>query len=322
MPILYIEPPPPPPAPPEPVRRIPDPQCKKIIWTSPNGEVVEFGVHPLSMIPGRQGFGRVQHEIISDRIRDGGNFVQNYRPGVRVLTLPFQIKTNDLQLMSDTYNLLDRAFQHRDHSGLLGPGEVRVIRWDGTSRTIRAYYQNGFDGSEDIDDQVVGHQTFPNLELWCPDPMWESDEVNLAWRASPPAGRYFYPIYPVTLRGSDISDVRNFVNNSVEPIYPIWEFTGPGTPYMKELSSGLEFEFLDEVQNGQTIRVDTRPISIAPETGMTAYDVDTGENWTHKITGTWFSLPRGPVQIEFTMNGATDDSILRLRYRERHGRAW
>src|SRR5690606_20902120 len=151
-------------------------------------------------------------------------------------------KTPDMALFSETLNRLDRAFQHRDYTGNINPGRIRVVRHDGTSREITAYYHQGFDETEDLDQQVLNFQNFPNLEFWCPDSFWEGDEVNIVWSAAPATGRFFYPIYPITLRASDISDERRFVNNSPEPIHPIWEFTGPGTPLIREMESGMEME--------------------------------------------------------------------------------
>lgn len=320
MPILFITPPPEP-VEPTPIPKIPDRPCKTIQWTSAGGETISFDSPPISMIPGRSGFGRVAFDVVSDRLVDGSSYVQNYRPSTRVVSLPFQVKTGNLELMSETYNRLDRAFRHKDYTGDIQPGELRVIRHDNTSRRIKAFYQGGYDGTEDLDDQVLGLQTFPNLEFWCPDHAWRADEVVLEWAVVQDDPRAFYPIYPIKLNSSDIGGIRNFTNNSQEPIYPVWEITGPGTPRLEETTSGAFLQFDEEVPAETTVTIDTRPISIEPETGHTIVD-DLGESWWGRVSGELFSIPTGPVQIDFSMVGADANSRLKLTYEERHGRAW
>lgn len=322
MPLLYV-----PPTrevqPPREWPKVPTPPPKELVWYGPDGSTIELTSGPYTSVTGRSGFGVVEPDPVVERTMSGAAWMRDVRATPRVMSVPLVIQGSSREEYLAAYRGLQRALRHHRPGGGIAPGVLRVVLPDGSWREIPAYYQGGLDMTEDVVDDLLWYRgEFPNLELYAPDPAFLGREEAHTWRIVVTA-RPFYPIYPVTLSPGELGGSATVTNPGDVDAYPIWELTGPGTPTVTNTDTGQSWGFTGELAPGQVVTVDTRPPDVAPDTGLTAVDGD-GTDWWPNFDGLpdLWTLPPGTTTLEVTMTGATEDSLIRLRFRPRYLAGW
>lgn len=296
-------------------------QPKRVIWTDPAGRDFDLSTDGYSQLTGRFGFGVVEREVIVDRMPSGAGMLHAIRDTPRVLSMPLLISGTTTEEYLRRRRDLQEAFRHR-RGGVDVPGRITVALPNGQRRSIAAYYHGGLDGEESFrDDLILRRQPFPELEFIALDPYWESEAIEIEWKQAE-AGAFF-PILPVNLAPSQVLGDTTADNIGDAPAYPVWEIDGPGTPTVRNVTTGQEWAFTVSIPTGRTVTVDTRPPEIAPETGLTAVD-DLGEDYWPNFADfpQLWALEPGTNDLSLEVTAATVDTAVRMTATIRHQAGW
>lgn len=304
-------------SPPRAVRR----PAKRLIWVDPTGVEWPLTGEGLESLTGRSGFGLTQYELVTQRMPSGGALVTGQRLTPRVLAVPLLVEAATPQGYLELHRAFSASLRHK-RGGAVRAGRIRVELPDGTSRSIAAYYQGGFDPAEEsLDDLVAARQAHPGLEFLCPEPTWEGEPVQRTWSSA--AGSSLYPIYPLEVAPSSV------LGNLTEDVagdsdaYPVWEITGPGTPTITNVTTGEQWAFTAPIPDGTTVTVDCRPVEVAPDTGLTAVD-DSDTDWWPSFDENpqLWHLEAGTNELDVAVAGSTGDTRVMLTYAPRYQAGW
>lgn len=304
------------PPPPPPVRP-PHGEPKRILWTSAAGDTIDLSTRAggYAVMAGRDGFGRIDAELVADRMTSGAALLRAHRLQPRVMTTPLLVEgateadylAHWRRLQASLRHPVDRA------TGLPVPGRITVELPDGSARSISAFYQTGGSATEDNLDDVLAHYTMlPNLQWYAAHPIWQGADFGRSWQVAPDP-RPFYPIYPMRFTSSQVLSSATITNPGDADAYGVWTIVGPGTPSIGRTDTGEVFAFSEAIPAGRTVTVDCRPVELAPTTGLTVVD-DTGEDWWDRLVDfpDFWTLPPGKTHLDLSMTGANADSRITL----------
>lgn len=217
----------------------------------------------------------------------------------------------------DYYALLDRvarAFYNRRNE-LPVPGYLQVQRPDGTTRQIAVYTTSGLN----TPDVAVSNHTVYSFTLQTPDPYWQ-DLVpqQLVFGIGSAVG--ILPVLPIALTGSTIVGTNTVVNNGNSQAWPVWTLTGPGTPTMRNLTTGRQWSLNSNISTGHVVQVTTKPgQQMAVNTTLST------NIWDQLVLGgtlsNLWSLMAGANQISITMAGSAANTSVGLSWTNRWNRA-
>ena len=216
---------------------------------------------------------------------------------------------------NDYYTLLDRvvrAFYTRRNE-LPAPGYIVIQRPDGTKRQVAVYTSSGLDTPE-----VGIHDTLYSLTLDTPDPSWYDQQANQLLYVIPNSPGIL-PLLPVRLSSNYIIGATTIFNTSGAASYPTWTMTGPGTPTMKNLTTGRTWSLNTPVPSGHIVQVVTKPGQ------QSVVDITSSANmWDNLVlSGTrdlWQIVP-GLNSINIAMAGSSLATTVGLTWRNRWFRA-
>lgn len=323
MPLVIVAPP----VPEDPPRvwpKVPTPPGKRIVWVSPDGEELPLtDGDEYTSVTGRAGFGRVVPDLVTESTASGAARLADYRDSPRLMRIPLVVAGNDPDAYLAAHRALVASTRHRRPGQAPALGRIRVELPSGSWREIPAVYHGGLDPAEtELDDLMWSRQEHAALEFWAPEPHFVGPEIALAWRlAADPVP--FFPLYPVRVASSQVGGSATIFSPGDADSYPVWEITGPGTPIITNADTGQTWAFDTEVPAGETVTVDCRPPSVAPDTGLTAVD-SSGVDWWGAFAGfpDLWSIPPGRTRLVAGLSGATPDSRLRLAFAPRYLAGW
>lgn len=303
---------------------------KQVVWTASDGVTsINLTNRPggYFTLTGRQGFGPVDALMTTDTMWDGSGLVRNTRAQPRLMTVPLMIEGKPVTGLDylTLYRALTATFRHPVNSttDLPTPGRITVSLPDGTTRSIAAYYQGGGSPVEDtFDDTAIGWSMLPNLQFLAPVPTWEGDTQVQTWELAPDDGGV-PPMPPVLLGSTTLLGTTTFQNLGDSDAYPVWTITGPGTPTITNTDTGDSIAFTEAIDDGDTVVVDCRPVSIAPATGLTATQQDDTDWWPMlQDFPDLFTLPPGLSHLDLAMASSGPDSSITLSVTTRWQGAW
>ena len=248
---------------------------------------------------------------------DGTATASLYLPQPGTITIGILVGAPASQDEDDYYNLLDRiarAFYHRRNE-MPRPGYIQIQRPNGTSRQIAVYTTAGPNTPEvGLNNYSVFSFTLQTL-----DPYWQDSVPNQAlFTSSGAAG--ILPLLPVALSGSAIGANITIANNGNSQAWPVWTITGPGTPTIKNLTSGRQWALNTAITGGHVVQVVTKPGQ------QMAVDTTTGANiWDQLVLGGTLSnlwaLMAGNNVVNIAMAGSTTATSVGLQWTNRWARA-
>jgi|SRR5215472_5100202 len=264
-----------------------------------------------SAIAGVEGLATMTQTI---PLLDGTAIPNLYIPQPGSITLAVFVGWPDPSDESSYYQLLDnvvRAFLTRRNE-LPVPGYLQVQRPDGSVRQIAVYTTSGLNTPE-----VSINGTLYTLTLQTPDPYW-SDLVQQTLVFASGASSGILPVLPVTLSGTVLGS--NIVNNGGNALaWPVWTITGPGTPTIKNVTTGRQWSLSTSIPAGNVVQVATKPGT------QYATNLTTSTNIWNQLT---YSSPRdlwplvgGANQVSVTMAGSTAASSVKMVWTNRWSRA-
>ena len=238
----------------------------------------------------------------SPRLTGDGSIVRGVRYDSREVYLPLFLESETVGGLSEVRRRLNRLLAPH-----LGPVDVRVVDpATDTDRMIRGYYTEGLDG--DFGDGFHGTWQTLGLTFECPDPWWLGPERVKSLRVNPGSKPFLSesePFFPVVLAESVVQGDWDIAVEGDGPVFPVWEVTGPGTD-LRIIRGDDRIEIDGEVRAGETLRIDTAAGRITPD------------RWDDvSLRSRLFPLDSGRNRLQVSMVGATEDTLVRLVYRER-----
>lgn len=215
------------------------------------------------------------------------------------------------------YALLDslvRAFYNRRNELPRG-GYLQIQRPDGTSRQIQTFTIAGINTPEvGLDDKSLYSFT-----LQTPDPYW-IDLIPQSLTYSLNVAPGILPLFPIRLAASTVLGTTVIRNLGNALTWPTWTITGPGTPTIKNLTTGKQWSLNTSVPAGNVIQVVTKPGT------QYATNLTTSANiWDQLVLGTslrsLWPLMAGDNQISIVMAGATSATSVQVNWVNRWNRA-
>jgi len=216
---------------------------------------------------------------------------------------------------NDYYALLDKvinAFTCRRNE-LPAPGQIVIQRPDGTSRSVSVYTTSGLDTPEvGLNDMMVYAFTFQT-----PDPYWYDDtQQNLVFTLNYASG--ILPLLPIWLAGGTIIGNAT-INNPGAATYPTWTITGPGTPTIKNLTTGRQWSLNTAIPAGQIVQIVTKrgqQMAVNQSTGSSIWD-----QLSYSTISDLWSFVTGVNNINISIPGATAATAVSLAWTNRWRRA-
>lgn len=266
------------------------------------GKLLTFGATGLGIAP-------VENELVS--IPSGhGALLRHTRLQEREIFLP-------VVLFGRTFEECD---EHRDElMRLVDPtkGPVRITvqskTRDREARWIDAIYSAGLDG-----DYGSGHTGFTHklgLKFKAPSAFWSKDTVTRQWQIAPGVKPFLsraQAFFPVILTSSSIAGAFRIDVDGEQPVWPTWTVTGPGTDLTIE-SGGKRIKIDGTLKAGEAITIDTANGDVYNGQNMN------GELWSRVSLDTQlFQLQPGGQDVQVTLTGATEQSMLTLAYDPQH----
>jgi hypothetical protein len=283
-----------------------------LAWTSPDGVLWNLGQPSLGYFAaqGVKGLGAIPVTFTTDEESRGGELVRNIQPTPRFITLPlcFAGYATHVDFLS-AWRELAAAFTSTRYAG---PGQLSVIRPDGTVRVIDAYYQDGYDGDPEhgvVDDLMA-------LTLRCPKPWFRDSAAVTVANVHDSGVRDFLSPYPAVSSGSTLGATAVANAGGVEA-WPSWVITGPASEIIATSNTTGESWTLTpsdpstghgDLLAGETITITTDPPSVRGPLG---------ENWSGALdwpTAVLWSLRPGENDIEYTVTGSGVTTSISLTY--------
>jgi hypothetical protein len=239
-----------------------------------------------------------------------------------VMGLLVQAKGTSPAAQTDYLNLLDAmtlAFTTiRKNSP--SPGTLVIGRPDGTQRFCRVYQTSGLDQPDDDATQSGLLFTSYALTLVATDPyFYDLTAEPFLFDAPAEDATGILPLLPIALTGAtSLGDVE-VTNRGSADAYPMWTITGPGTPTIENVTTGLSFTFGTPLDIDQVVIIVTQP-------GLQSVtDATTDENlWGSLVTDTprdLFALVQGVNKLSVDMADAGDDTSVVMEMTQRWLRA-
>lgn len=214
----------------------------------------------------------------------------------------------------DYYANLDafvRAFTNRRNE-LPAPGYIQIQRPDGTTRQVQVFCTAGLNTPE-----VGLHNTLYSLTLQSPDPYWYDTVQQLVVYANNPAAGIL-PLLPIAFSGPLLGNTI-LVNGGSALAYPVWTITGPGTPTVRNVTTGRQFSLNAPIPAGNVVQISTKPGNQFATNMTTATNI-----WDSLVLSTLrdlWPLVGGQNKVSITMASSGSASSIQVGWTNRWSRA-
>jgi hypothetical protein len=215
------------------------------------------------------------------------------------------------------YSLLDRfvrAFYNRRNEAPRA-GYIQVQRPNGSVRQIQVYTTAGLDSPE----VGLNNLSVYSVTLQTPDPYWSDlQDQSLLYSLGVAPG--ILPLMPVRLGAGTVLGTTVITNNGGAQSWPTWTITGPGTPTIKNLTSGRQWSLNTSIPAGNVVQITTKPGT------QYAVNLTTAANiWDQLVLGgsisNLWALMTGDNSVSIAMAGATSATSVQANWTNRWNRA-
>ena len=265
-----------------------------------NGDTIEFDYTNYVLNPDFMGFGVPPAQVrIENSAGDGGVF-RHAKRAVRMVDLPITVLGNDRGDVQGKLRRLAKLTQN-----IYGPIIIEARYTDGARLRLTGYYTGGAEGQWGEN----GGNTWARwtLSLQMPQPYWQSTDVEQFTITQGVSGRGLLPqLSKLKLSSSQALGTILIDNTGDVAIYPTYRVIGPVLDFSVS-SNGQSFDFIEAVEEGETIFVNT-------ETGE-VYDQD--NNNRYDILGPapkLFRIPVGESALIIEGDDTTDDTRIDVYY--------
>ena len=269
-----------------------------------NGDEIEFDFQNYVLNTDFMGFGIPPAQVrIENSAGDGGVF-RHAKRGVRNIDLPITVIGTDRGDVQDKLRRLAKLTQNTNGALTL---EARYS--DSTSLQLQGYYVGGAESQWGSSAGLIWNKW--TLSLQCPQPYWQSTEVEQFTVTQGASGRGLLPQLSKLKVSSSQALGQILINNSGDvPTYPTYRIIGPLSD-LEILSDGVGFSFNSPVADAETIYINTETGEVYDQDNVNRYDI---LNPAPKL----FRLPVGESIVDINGTGATVDSRIDVYYQLRY----
>jgi hypothetical protein len=231
-----------------------------------NGDEISFDYSTYVLNQNFVGFGIPPAQVrIENSAGDGGVWRHSKR-GVRDVDLPITVLGTDRNDVQTKLRRLSRLLQDTS-----GPTTIKATYSSGESLTLEAHYVGGAESQWGTDAGLVWNKWV--LSFQCPNPYWESDDLEEFRVTTGNTGRGLLPqLSKLRVTSSQVYGVITVDNEGDVPAYPTWFIRGPISDV--EISNGTQsFSFVESVADGETITVNTATGQVTDDLGTNRYSI-------------------------------------------------
>jgi hypothetical protein len=241
---------------------------------------------------------------VSEKDRGGISIDSAWTPP-RQMTLPLFVEGANHTQFTDRFRALGGAFTMTKYRG---PGQLIILRPDGTSRMIDAVYQDGYEG-----DPLLGRRNdLMALTLLCPQAYWRSPTPQPIQRGvfADAGGSFLSPFLRIS--SSQKTGATTAFNPGDVPAWPSWRVTGPFDSLVATSLTLDQSWTLDVLGSqgaplgvGEVVTITTNPETV---TGPDGTPWPEAINWSGN-SELW-PLDQGVNQISFVFDGSGAGTLI------------
>ncbi|MFE1734314.1 phage tail protein [Streptomyces bacillaris] len=194
-------------------------------YTDPTGTVWPLtspGAGWFTLPDGVSGLGAARYALTTDPQPRGGGRMRHAQPQPRTIIWPLYVYGQDHMEFVERWRRLATAFTRTLREG---PGTLTIARPNGTSRSVKVFYQEGFEGRGAQGSGLVSDAAA--LVLWCEDPYWQ-DTAPVTVHREQGEGIDFLDPYP-SVTSSQVLGDTTLTNPGDAIVWPEWRITGPAS---------------------------------------------------------------------------------------------
>lgn len=279
------------------------------IWIEPDGTMHTLGAKPgIGVRFGITGRGMPAIHLQSHAVPGTpGITITGVRFGAREIDLPIRIMGSDeIDLDSQIRDVMDWFDPTK------GNGVYRVIKADGSQREITCRMSGGGTLTEGETRDAYWQEEL--IVLTAGDPYWQSVNESSEIFVLDNTTATFFPIFPLRLTSETIFADATITNNGDTETWPVWDIWGPGeNPVITNLNTGKRTALTREpviLGGGETITIDTKAKTVTKSNGESLFPMLTDDS-------SLFPFPKGSTAVRVEFSGATSNSQVNVRWRER-----
>lgn len=277
-----------------------------ITWTSADGVVTT-----LRVLAGARGLGMAPYELFTQSSSAvDGDEITGVRAQPREIMLPILLEASTRAEFIASLNGLVRHMRPKR-----GDGTITVAQRDGETRSIRARYVEGLEGSESKTEAGVTWWK-AGLLFHASQPYWRGRRYENEWGTAGTT-QDFFPFGPEwQVRNSQVIGLGMEIPNDGDvEAYPLWEIDGPvgADSVFRNTMLGQEWGLGRSLSVGDTAVVDCRQrVQTATLNGSTDLWPDLTDDAV-----LWPMAP-GVNEVDLVLSGTTDDTRVRLSFDQRY----
>ena len=288
-----------------------------LTWTDPDGivwDLSDLGMGSGVVATAISGIGGMPNALTMLPLPTGAFIVQSQIPQPRTVTLGLYAESPDHTDPSAAhllYQAITNAFW-TVRGGNPAPGYLGVQQPDGTQRLLECYVTAGLDQPDTTDLplwQTTWTLTLTTQPYWIDVPANQQGPIVFA---APTAGAGVPPMPPVLLSAATTLGMATVDYTGDADTWPLWVVTGPGTPGVTNLTTGLEWTLAVSVPEGDVWTIVTDPAA-----GPSVTDQAGASQWAALAAADprvlWPLVP-GVNQLDVTLSGAETGSSVALYY--------
>lgn len=231
-----------------------------------NGDTITFDYSNYVLNQGFMGFGIPPAQVRIDPSAGDGGVFRHSKRGVREIDMTVTTLGTDRGDVQTKLRRLSRILQDTS-----GPTSLHAIYSNGEILELQVHYVGGAESTWGSDAGLVWNRWV--LSFQAPQPYWESDELEEFVVTSGNSGRGLLPqLTKLQLTSSQVYGVITVNNTGDVPAYPVWYVRGPISDV--SISYGNQsFGFVEPVQDGETITVNTATGTVVDDLGTNRYSI-------------------------------------------------
>lgn len=166
------------------------------------------------------------------------------------------------------------------------------------------------------DEDTVGRSQVVSINFVSPNPYWQSEQI-ISEPMTAYRGLFRFPLTLPTQFGEE-GTTQVFVNEGDVDTPVQIEFRGPATnPRVTNKTTGEFIQINQELEEGETLFVDTTPGNKRIEIICQDGTVKNVFNWIHPFSTFW-KLVTGPNEIEYTADAGRVNAVVSIKWRNQY----
>lgn len=248
----------------------------------------------------------------------GGALAQGYLAQPRSIVVGLYVFDDEQAKFLDLIDRVARSLWTQ-RAGKPAPGTLVLHRPDGTHRQIDVLCTSGAEQTDE-DESQNAYQNWTTFALTFAglDPFFVDAIPTHLGFGLPGTDVGIPPLLPIKLGVSTVLGDVTIRNNGDADAYPTWTIHGPGTPTIRNNTTGRSFGLASALVTHEVVTVDTRP------TRQSAIDGDGNDRWSDLVKADprdlWPLVP-GVNHMSLEVLGSDAGSRVDLSYTRRWLRA-